>query len=368
MTLLDTLPATPEGLTPEWLSAVLHGGGFAPGAAITSVTTEDIGTGVGFIGQVCRVKLEYAGADGAGPASLIAKLPATDPGSRMVGVAFGMYEREVRFYRELAPELSMPSPACYHAAYDPAAGQSVILLEDLQGGQFGDQLAGATPEQAALAVDALARMHAEWWLSPRLGQFPWLTFAIENIRTPIMMMYEAAWRPAVERVGHLLTPAMIEMLPDMGKRCLVAFDNIGALPLTLGHGDYRPDNLFFGGPESPRPLVVCDWQGPGKSPAVADIAYFIAGALHPDDRRAHEDELLRRYHNILLEGGVKDYSLAALKDDYRAYFALTLAGAMVLCGTLPDGNERGHAMIERTVERFVAAMVDLDSLALLPAL
>jgi hypothetical protein len=43
-----------------------------------------------------------------------------------------------------------------------------------------------------------------------------------------------------------------------------------------------------------------------------------------------------------------------------------IAGAVVLLGTLPEGNERGRKLIETTVRRFLTAMEDHDSLALLP--
>ena len=89
---------------------------------------------------------------------------------------------------------------------------------------------------------------------------------------------------------------------------MAALDQMTQSPETLCHGDYRPDNLFYGDDSSGRPLVVCDWQGPGRAPAVVDAAYFITGSLEPEDRRSREMELLRRYHNHLLEGGVRDYS------------------------------------------------------------
>lgn len=367
MTPTRPLPTSIEALTPEWLTAALREGGLSD-VTVTGVKSTVIGEGVGFIGQVARLELAYAASVAGAPPSIIAKLPSSDPGSRMIGVAFGLYEREVRFYTELAPASDLPAPRCYFAAYDPSAGQSVVLLEDLAQGEFGDQVAGATPAQAEIAVDAIGRLHARWWQSPRLDELAWLTPSIETLRQPILMMYEASWRPAIERLGHLFTPEMIEVIPEMGKRTMAVLDDLTTVPLTLGHGDYRPDNLFFGDAESGRPIVVCDWQGPGKAPGITDIAYFIAGSLEPDDRRVHEDELLRRYHNLLLEGGVRDYSFETLKEQYRGYFALTLAGAVVLGGNLPDGNDRGRVMIEKSVRRFVTAMTDLDSLALLPPL
>jgi hypothetical protein len=97
-----------------------------------------------------------------------------------------------------------------------------------------------------------------------------------------------------------------------------------------------------------------------------DAAYFITGSLTPDSRRKHEFELLRRYHHHLLEGAVNDYSFEQLKTDYRGYFAGVIAAGVVLLGTLPEGNDRGRQLIENSMLRFVTAMQDHDSLALLP--
>jgi hypothetical protein len=84
------------------------------------------------------------------------------------------------------------------------------------------------------------------------------------------------------------------------------------------------------------------------------------------DRRTHEDDLLRRYPTHLLAGAVTENSFYQLKLHYRGYFAGVVAGAVVLLGTLPEGNDRGRQLLEFTVGRFIAAMQDHDSLALLP--
>ncbi len=366
MAAITPLPINPQSLTAEWLTGALRSSGVLPEGRVSSVSQVTIGAGVGFIGAIARLTVTYDGAPASAPTTIIAKLPSEDPGSRMVGVAFGLYEREVRFYSDLARDCGLPAPAPYFSHYDGTSGQAVVLLEDLAAGEWGDQVAGATPAQGELAMDALGAFHARWWANPEMDAHPWITSGIEIIRQPVQLMYEAAWRPAVERFGHLFPEAIRAQIPDFGRRTMSALDAMKEYPETLCHGDYRPDNLFFGAPGSGRPLVVCDWQSASRGPGVVDAAYFIAGSLSPDDRRAHEDELLRRYHNLLLEGGVKGYSLAQLKEDYRGYFAGVVAGAVVLLGTLPEGNERGRRLIEATVTRFLAAMEDHDSLALLP--
>jgi hypothetical protein len=366
MTDTPPLPTTLEGLTPEWLTGALRRGGALPDGSVTSVAAEVIGAGVGFIGTVARLTLTYDAKPPGTPATVIAKLPSDDPGSRMVGVAFGLYEREVRFYSDLAGECGLPAPKAYFSEYDAAAGQAAILLEDLCAGAFGDQVAGATLAEAEMAIDALGPFHAKWWQSPALAEYPWITSGIETIRQPIQMMYAAVWPVALERFGHLLPEDLRALIPDFGRRTMAALDEMALGPETLCHGDYRTDNMFFGAAGSNRPLVVCDWQGPGRATGVVDAAYFIAGSLEPAARRQHEDDLLRRYHHHLLEGGVKDYSFEQLKTDYRGYFAGVIAGSVVLLGTLPEGNDRGRRLIETSIDRFITAMQDHDSLALLP--
>jgi hypothetical protein len=361
---MPAIPASVEELTPAWFEEVLAGAGYS-GASVTGVANDIISAGVGFVGIVVRSSLTCSASPGNAPSELIVKLPSPDPGSRMVGVAFGLFEREVRFYADIAATCGMPTPGCLFTAYDPAAGNSVIVLEALNDGRFGDQLAGSSVADAEAAIDAIAAMHAAWWESPRLGEHAWITSGIENLKQPIMMMYEAAWRPAMERLGHLFPAELRDSAPDLGRRAIRALDGFLGREETLCHGDYRSDNLFFPA-NRPGAVIACDWQSPGRGPAFSDVAYFIGGSLDTATRRATERDLLHRYHEGLRAGGISTYSFDQLLADYRLYFSLVFAGTMVLGGTLPDGNERGRTLIEQIVSRYVAVMQDQDSLALLP--
>ena len=111
-----------------------------------------------------RVELTHASGD-TGPASVVLKVAATDPVSRQTGLALGLYEREVRFYTDVAPSLDGgPVAACYHAGFNPDSGAFHLLLGDAGPAVVGDEIRGATVEQATLALEELARLHA-----PALG-------------------------------------------------------------------------------------------------------------------------------------------------------------------------------------------------------
>ncbi len=71
------------------------------------------------------------------------------------------------------------------------------------------------------------------------------------------------------------------------------------MPWTVVHGDFRLDNLMFGGER----VAVLDWQTVRLGPAMSDVAYFIGSALQPDDRRSNEESLVREYHAALVAAG-----------------------------------------------------------------
>src|SRR5215213_1993264 len=145
----------PSDLTVEWLTAAL-------GVPVTDFAFERIGTGQ--MSECYRVGLTYADG-GGGPISVVLKVAATDPVSRQTGLALGLYEREVRFYTDIAPHIDGPVAPCYSSGLDAETGVFHLLLGDAAPASVGDEIRGATVEQAMLAVSELGRLHA-----PLLGQ------------------------------------------------------------------------------------------------------------------------------------------------------------------------------------------------------
>src|SRR5262245_5056148 len=105
--------ATPESITPAWLTAILREGGHA-GAAVRAFRAGQIGTGQ--IGKCIRFELELTEGSGDAPRSVVGKFPSDDPTSRATGVQLGNYIKEVSFYRDLQARLTIRSPRCYHSA------------------------------------------------------------------------------------------------------------------------------------------------------------------------------------------------------------------------------------------------------------
>ena len=155
----------PSDLTAEWLTSAI-------GTPIAGFTYERIGTGQ--MSECYRVELAHAGSD-IGPASVVLKVAASDPVSRQTGLALGLYEREVRFYTDIAPNLDGgPVAACYSAAFNADTGAFHLLLGDAGPAVVGDELRGATVEQALLALAELGRLHAPALGDQAMAQADWL--------------------------------------------------------------------------------------------------------------------------------------------------------------------------------------------------
>ena len=358
-----SLPAAPEELTPAFLTDVLREvGALSKGATVRAFDWTRVGEGVGFIGVVARLELSYAG-DAAGPASVIAKFPSPDEGARTIGNLYGLYEREVRFYREIASRSQLHCARCYLADWDAAAGQSLLLLEDLAAnGVVGDQIAGCSPAEAALALGHLARFHATWWDKSAMADIPWLERGTDLVRASMSQVYEDSRGPFLELFGDRLAPQVRECVTGLNERVLAAMDAFdGQDRYTIAHGDFRIDNLFFGRNGGPYELAVIDWQSPNRGWGAYDLAYFISGSMPPDQRRAGERAALERYHETLTAGGVRGYSFDELLADYRASLMVYLAIFVVNGATLERSNERAVQLFEVIFDRLNSAIVDHDA-------
>jgi hypothetical protein len=359
-------PTTVEAMTPAWLTEVLRADGLLGGGVVTGFTSEPLAVGVGFMSALRRLTLQCEGAPEGMPSTFIAKLPPLDPGARQIDEAFNFYEKEVGFYRLMAPSTPMRAPRAHYTAYDPKSRDFVLLLEDLAPSVIGDQIAGLSFEEAAMAVDALARLHARWWGDPLLDELDWL-LAINSVEFKrLTEIYPQCWPAVCDFVGEAMPAGVRAAGERLATEMAGMLDEAYARPRTMAHGDYRADNMFFRPGCAAIPFAVADWQIVFKGNAVFDLAYLLTGSLDVDVRRARERELLALYHGRLVAEGVWGYSLDDCLDDYRFWVMLGLAWPVVAIGTLDTANDRGVLLFRTWIERAMAAIVDWDAQEMLP--
>lgn len=363
------LPLTYDEITVEWLNQTLAQVGVLDGATIRSFDRDVIGQDVGFVGELSRIRLDYEAPTPTAPASLIAKLPATDESVRNIAQAFGFYEREINFYQSMAPLVGVRTPECYYAAMEPESGRFVLLLEDLAPARCGDQLASCSMAEAKVILAELARLHAQWWNSPRFAECPWLPSVGDPLLTQVLaLVYQQSWPHFVKEFKGQLPATIFDIGEQVGKNFPALVESLSGRPFTLVHTDFRLDNMLFDLPDG-SPLALIDWQLVQRGLNTTDVTYFLAGNFPIDIRRAHQEELLHAYHDALVECGVLDYDFGQCWQDYRlaALFMMVFLVTGREQVNMDQYGERAHALLDTMTERYTTIITDLDAAEFLPS-
>jgi Phosphotransferase enzyme family len=369
------IPAGPDDVTPEWLTAALGEGGVLPSSRVADAKWERVGADYGFTGLVARVHLGYNGGAGEQPGSLIAKLPMAETadmsGYRAVQerdpVAMRRYyeraAREVRFYREVGAAFA---PTMYYADSDDGNRRVVLLLEDLSGGRQGDGLAGCSIADAVHVMEVLAPFHARWWgeRASRLN-FPRARGDLRGRQERYAQQAELF----LAQYGDALTAAVIEIISGLRFRLAAVAEALYSGPETLIHADLHLDNMIFDPPGDPRSVIVLDWQTVSVGPPASDLRFFLSDSLSVEDRRAAETTLFKRYATLLAANGVRNYSVEELRSDCGRALLLLLAGTigwlMNMSGDDLTVRERALQNAAITDGRLVAALLDYNAGALI---
>lgn len=348
------LPSSLDEVTADWLSAALSAR--YPGVRVKSVY---YGTKIEGTGMKVRLLLDYNAAGHA------AKLPPTmwikgalhDYGKNIRAA----FEREVLFYREVAPLQIVACPKAYFAQFDARAGQGIVLMEDLlaTNTSFGDPVHPATPQLVAETLSMQARLHARWWYSPDLEKFGERGGSLRADGIIDRLMAEPSWNAAMAMPRSRGIPPLLR---DRGRvheaihRMLAMNDR---LPECLLHGDPHLGNMYFphdGG------VGFLDWQRMMRGPWIWDVAYTLCGFLSTDDRRVHEKTLIAGYLAELESLGVRAPGFAEAWQLYQAQLFYGMVWTVV-----PPGTQSEEA-IESVCTRFALAIADHDAFDAIEAL
>lgn len=294
-------PAHPDEITQEWWEEVL---GHAP----EEWRWEPIGTGQ--VGDSVRFTLAFAGEPE--PVTLAGKFAAADPTSRATAAMLGLYAKEVRFYRDLAPSLPIRTPAVRFAEIAKDGASFFLLFEDLGPARGGDQLAGCSLADARAVVRQAAALHAPSWRNAAMLELDWLQ-PDPGAAAQVRRLYPQAQAIFRERYRDVLEPEFMQLCEELAE--ITAATERRPETVSLVHGDFRLDNVLFDIRGGVEPVAVLDWQTLTIGNGLTDIGYFLGCGIGDDLRRAHERELLDLYCAEMTARGVP-MTRAAIWDDY----------------------------------------------------
>lgn len=273
---MGSFPAHPDDVTPQWLGEVL-------GAKVRSVSWKPIGTGQ--VGDSVRFTLDGDGA----PRTLAGKFPAADAASRGTAIMFGLYRKEVEFYRQTARHLEVRVPKAYFAEVSADGGDFILLFEDVGPARQGDQIAGCDIADARQGLKQAAAIHAPSWGRADLLQAGWIQ-PPESVGATIASLYPQAQAVFRERYADTLEPELMKVCEELAELAPSYFVRTEE-PKCIVHGDFRLDNMLFDIGGGAEPIAVLDWQTVTIGNALSDVGYFMGCGIGERLWRDHEDEL-----------------------------------------------------------------------------
>lgn len=208
-------------------------------------------------------------------------------------------------------------PQCYHAHYSPAGGtddspvppESMLVLEDLRdcGYENAKFSEGLTLDQAKIALDAIARIHAHSLAMKVVdGQslserYPFLFQTAKATDS-----YQQLVERGLPQLAHFLEsrPGLETVLETLLVLRPRTKDIISALlapegPLALiTHTDFWCNNLLFRNRNGPECFIL-DWQMVTYSRPTNDVALLLVSSVPTELRRKHTELLLDTYWDKL---------------------------------------------------------------------
>lgn len=311
-------PGRVSEIDAPWLTSVLAAG--APGARVLAVEAYGGSSGTT---ERRRIRLAWneAGLAAGLPAHLFVKATSPSAKNRAMVAALDMATNEVRFYQQVRPRLGDIAPRAYYARAGRGA-RFMLVLDDLiqQGATPLTAEHSWTVAHVRAIIDALAQLHATYWRSPRLATD--LAWAAPMTRRPGFGLLASQFRRVrrsflAQADQRGLTPRARRMLQLLNANDMALYRSWSAGPQTLVHGDSHAGNSYLL-PDGRAGLL--DWQVVFSTRGVREVSYFLALNVSRAMRQAHERDLIQRYLDGLVAGGVPDPpSYEQAWDDYRFF-------------------------------------------------
>ncbi len=352
------IPEEVDELTPAWFTEVLQ----TKGPGVEVISTEVLDQHSGTTGRA-RVAVEYARDLGL-PPSFFVKLAPFDPDQRKFIEQNGIGVAEARLYATVGGELPMRVPEIWLSHDDGT--KYVMILEDLvpAGCKFPSAKDADVEERTLQVVEGLARLHAQYWESPRFDtDLAWVPtragFGPIDPKSPVMARAAGGFvRKALDLFGAEMQPAFMDVGTIYVERTADVLDLWDEGERTLIHGDPHMGNLFTDGPA----IGFLDWAMTSHSPGMRDVAYFLGNSVPTEVRRALQDDLLARYREVLAENGV-DLDPATIEAQYRLFAVYSWVSAT---STAAVGDRWQTAAVGRGgMARSTQTVADLDSAGIL---
>lgn len=222
---------------------------------------------------------------------------------------------EVDFYKNIKkyPNVDV-LPNCYYEEYNENTGQTVLVLEDLSKDYFSIPIADIKLEDILSCCSTLSKFHSVFWnnndLSERNSNHHKTvseskkmisTFFDDNLH-----LIPCKWFENINAAYKIY----VELLTDEYYRKQKT-NNI-----TLLNGDAHISNFMFSKKPNKQPKMV-DFQFQKIGIGCLDLAHLTRKTTAVCKNKQDHEGVVRRYHDSLIEYGIKNYTYEQCFYDYQ---------------------------------------------------
>jgi thiamine kinase-like enzyme len=354
-----THPKNISQITKEWVEYIFNEAGLCNTGTIENINIEPMGTDVkGFLSSMCRIEIKYKTEDPNLPPSVVIKMPPEQEMNREFAINLRANEREIRFYKELAPLTPIQIPICIYGYINEASGDYILVLEDEKEWTPGDQVAGLTELQTKIAVGAISKFHGKWWQSPQLEKLSWMP----QQNRDLAYGYKNNWGEFKNEHSEILDEDGVkagDVIKESGNK--ITELSLKA-PQTITHMDFRADNLLFKNEDQ---VLVLDWQVACRTIGAFDVARVVCASYHDHKTREEHTNFVELWHQGLIKSGVNNYSFEDAWRDYRVGILILSYVPVTAHHLLSHEGSRGPALLQAIIHRVYHAINETDALELL---
>jgi len=336
-----------EQLTPEWLTNIFKNKGYLSQGKVPKIikknSQETVTSNVHFL------ELKFSNDAQTEPVSpeIVVKIPK--PLTKFVG------KHEVKFYSIVAETMNeMPIPTCYDAVFSEETNLSHIILENLSKTHI--ELEGEdgplppSKKYCERAIDCLAELHSRWWDHHKLKEFSKHSYVLYTFKEDSFnekeifnwfKIYNEQLKPFLEFLGDRISDKRKELFKTVFSLYpQLVCERYKKENITVIHADAHHWNFFYPKyiEDEKNKAYLSDWQMWSIGVGTQDLAYMIGWDLYPNYRQMYEKDLIKRYHNNLLNFGIKNYSWDEYWYDYKLFALLNLYRVLWRWILLPHSN------------------------------
>ena len=192
-----------------------------------------------------------------------------------------MYQKEVKFYRDISSGININVPKCFHIINTQL--YQGILLENLLDykGVFDCNLNNDI-KKLFIVIKELCNMHLRF-------NFETSDHVIESMKglstvieiTHYYELVEARYSKFRENISYILTNESLAIFDKIKSNFEYTGNELSIYPLNFCHGDFKSPNIFY---KENNEIVILDWQYLHLGKGVSDLVFLLVESIDFDEK------------------------------------------------------------------------------------